>query len=283
MAILKNTTVDSTGALQLPVGTTAQRPTAETGHMRYNSTLKKVEIYNGTTWIQLPSSVDIPTSGLALYLDSTNPSSYSGSGTTWTDLSGNNRNFTWYSTPSFTSGTPSYFSTSGNRCTGPASNSFGITDTSGYTVFLIAMQNTLVNTAAFKFYGDGGYNRGIFSHCTWGDNVVYFDQGGCCNADTRTSVASGGSQTWNVWTFRRETNGSTRTISKNGSTLATNSNAAANISLNATAMDLGSTNEYGGNSSTWNARLGGFIVYNRGLSDSEITSVYNTIKGRYGL
>jgi len=93
----------------------------------------------------------IVTDGLVLHLDAGDSASYPGSGTTWTDLSGNGRNFTWNSTPSFTSGSIPYFSTLGNRCTGPASNSFGIDNTSGYTIFLICMQNALVNTAAFKF------------------------------------------------------------------------------------------------------------------------------------
>ena len=231
-------------------------------------------------------SPHIVTDGLVLALDSMNPKSYPGSGTTWFDLSGNGRNFNWVSSPSFTSdGTLSYFSTLGNRCIGPASNSFGINNTSGYTIFLIVMQNALVATSAFKFYKDGSSSasRGIFSHCTWIDNVVYFDQGGCCNSDTRTNIASGGSQTWNIWTFRRLTNSSTRTISKNGTTLITNTALAANINLNSTAVDLGSSDEYGGNSSTWNARLGGFFVYNRGLTDEEIQQNYNATKGRYGL
>jgi hypothetical protein len=74
------------------------------------------------------------TDGLVLCLDAGNTKSYPGSGTTWTDLSGNGRNFTWVSSPSFTGGSKPYFSTLGNRCTGPASNSFGITNTSGYTM-----------------------------------------------------------------------------------------------------------------------------------------------------
>ena len=219
--------------------------------------------------------------GLVLCLDAANTKSYPGSGTTWTDLSGNGRNFTWVSSPSFTGGSKPYFSTLGNRCTGPASNSFGITNTSGYTIFLICEQNALVSTAAFKFYGSILYGRGIFSHCTWSDDVVYFDQGSCCGSDTRTNVASGGSQTWNIWTFRRFTGSSTRSISKNGTTLVTNTAAAANIDLSSTAVDLGSSDEYGGNSSTWNAKLGGFIVYNRGLSDDEITITVNALKSRY--
>jgi hypothetical protein len=226
----------------------------------------------------------ISTDGLVLALDAGNTKSYPGSGSTWTDLSGKNKNFTWVSTPTFTSNGPlSYFSTLGNRCTGPASNSFGIDNTSGYTIFLICKQNALVTTAAFKFYSSVTYGRGIFAHCTWSDDVVYFDQGSCCGADTRTYVASGGSQTWNIWTFRRFTNSSTRSISKNGSTLITNTATAADINLISTGVDLGSTDEYGGNSSTWNAQLNSFIAYNRGLSDDEISQNFNALRGRFGI
>jgi hypothetical protein len=235
--------------------------------------------------VGLSHSPSLVLSGLTLCLDAGNTKSYPGSGTTWTDISGKGKNFTWVSAPTFTSNGPlSYFSTLGNRCTGPASNSFGIDNTSGYTVFLICKQNALVTTAAFKFYTSGLYGRGIFAHCTWSDDVVYFDQGGCCGADTRTSVASGGSQTWNIWTFRRFTNSSTRSISKNGTTLTTNTySPAVDINLSSTGVDLGSTDEYGGNSSTWDAQLNSFIVYNRGLSDDEISQNFNALRGRYGI
>lgn len=48
-----NPTTTSTGALQMPFGTTAQRPTAATGQIRYNSSLSQFEGYNGTAWGQL--------------------------------------------------------------------------------------------------------------------------------------------------------------------------------------------------------------------------------------
>jgi hypothetical protein len=225
----------------------------------------------------------ISLNGLALWLDAGNIDSYPGSGNTWFDLSGNNRNFNWVASPSFTTGSIPYFSTLGNRCVGPASNSFGITNTSGYTLFLIFLQNSLVETSAFKFYSSDSGGRGIFSHATWSDDNIYFDQGGCCAADTRTSVGSGGVTTWTILTYQRDTNGSTRRIYKNGSILATNTSAAANINLTSTAVDLGSSDEFGGNSSTWNARLGGVLVYNRGLSQSEISSNFDVIRGRYGI
>lgn len=222
----------------------------------------------------------IVTDGLVLCLDAGNSKSYPGSGNTWYDLSGNNRNGSWVSSPSFTaSGSLSYFSTLGNRCTGPASNSFDINNTSGYTIFIACKQITLVAAAAFKFYGGGLFNRGIFSHLTWSDNVVYFDQGGCCSSNTRTNVSSGGSQTWNLWTLRRFTNSSTRTISKNGVTLTTNTATAADINLNSTPVDFVGADEYEG----WNAQINMFTVYNRGLTDNEISQNYNALKARFGL
>lgn len=45
----------------------------------------------------------IVTSGLKISLDAGNSSSYSGSGTTWTDLSGNGKNGTWQQSPTFNS------------------------------------------------------------------------------------------------------------------------------------------------------------------------------------
>jgi hypothetical protein len=44
---------DSTGAVKIPVGTTAQRPTAADGKIRFNSDTDKFEGYDGTAWGQL--------------------------------------------------------------------------------------------------------------------------------------------------------------------------------------------------------------------------------------
>jgi len=53
MATLKDTTfVDANGDLQIPAGTTAQRPPSpEAGMIRYNTDTDVVEIYNGTIWV----------------------------------------------------------------------------------------------------------------------------------------------------------------------------------------------------------------------------------------
>ena len=51
--------IDSTGALNLPVGDTSQRPTATAGQIRFNSELARFEGYNGSNWIKLDGLQDL--------------------------------------------------------------------------------------------------------------------------------------------------------------------------------------------------------------------------------
>lgn len=54
MATLKNTTFNDTGYIQLPSGTTAQRPVSPTvGMMRYNSTNQALEVYTSLGWVNM--------------------------------------------------------------------------------------------------------------------------------------------------------------------------------------------------------------------------------------
>lgn len=53
------TVFDSTGAISLPSGTTAERPAPEAGLVRYNSQLERFEGFDGSFWIQLNGVQDI--------------------------------------------------------------------------------------------------------------------------------------------------------------------------------------------------------------------------------
>ena len=45
---------EATDYLQIPTGTTAQRPgTASAGYIRFNTTTTKLEAYDGTSWIDV--------------------------------------------------------------------------------------------------------------------------------------------------------------------------------------------------------------------------------------
>ena len=51
-------TIGGPGALELPSGTTAQRPVAAvSGAIRWNSTLPQIEYYNGTSWLSFGGAV----------------------------------------------------------------------------------------------------------------------------------------------------------------------------------------------------------------------------------
>ena len=51
MAQLKNTTINDTGFIRLPLGTSAQRPSGTQGMVRYNTQTNVIEFFNGSSWI----------------------------------------------------------------------------------------------------------------------------------------------------------------------------------------------------------------------------------------
>ncbi len=53
LTVAGDLSVTGTGSVKLPVGTTAERPTAATGKIRYNSTLGSYEGYDGASWSSL--------------------------------------------------------------------------------------------------------------------------------------------------------------------------------------------------------------------------------------
>ena len=104
MASLKNVTINDTGHITIPKGTTAQRPgTSSAGMIRYNTETGVTEYYNGTKWVNILTGEDVVTSGLVLWLDAGQTRSYPGSGTTWYDLSGNGNNGTLTNGPTYSS------------------------------------------------------------------------------------------------------------------------------------------------------------------------------------
>jgi hypothetical protein len=50
LGVTTTTQTAATGAINTPAGTTAERPTGVTGRFRFNTSLGKPEVYNGTVW-----------------------------------------------------------------------------------------------------------------------------------------------------------------------------------------------------------------------------------------
>jgi len=57
LTVSGNTTINGTGSLKVPGGTTAQRPSSNTsGSIRWNSSNNAVELWTGTTWVNFVTS-----------------------------------------------------------------------------------------------------------------------------------------------------------------------------------------------------------------------------------
>ena len=228
----------------------------------------------------------IPQSGLQLTLDASNSKSYGGSGTTWSDISGNGRDFTFTASPTFNSNNAaSSFDTI--RANGPNADTFGIHATTGHTIVLVALQDALNNESAFKFpMGDGAGTdaRGIFAHCSWGNGYVYYDTAGS------TSTASGGGRVntssspgnfalndISHYTFTKSIDGATQTIYKDGVNVAQGTNRGPGVILSSHPVTFGGDEQY---QDGWDAKMYYILVYNRELTATEVKQIYESMRGR---
>jgi hypothetical protein len=227
------------------------------------------------------AQAQIVQSGLVLHLDAGNAASYPGSGTTWTDLSSNSKNYTLTNGPTYSSsngGIITFAGASSQRATS-AATLFNSTTFNTYTMNLWAYPTgagnfvqvdgqTTVNT---------GYHYSAIEISAAG--VIKFGQwtGGMTTIATST-------QSLNAWYNLVITyNGTTATAYVNGASVgSTNiiwSSPGANTFMALMAIDT--TNM--GTGAYASGSLGAFMVYNRGLTAAEVTTNFNALRGRFGV
>lgn len=273
MATLKNTTVDTTGAIQLPVGTTAQRPTASAGQMRYNSTFKTVETYDGTRWRYMP---DIVRLGLVLNLDAGEPSSYPGSGTTWTDLSGNGNNGTLVNGVG-------YNSSNGSSLVFDGVNDYVDIPTSSIpsgNEITISVWNYGIENRQSTIIGgtrDISTNPQDFNiHLAWSDGNIYWDIGNPFNRINKvpTSAEFLG---WHHWAFTKNANTGIMQIYNDGNLFHSGSGLTSAIPT----MQRVRIGTYQSLIYYHLGRIGPMQIYNRALSTAEIQQNFKATRSRY--
>jgi hypothetical protein len=278
MATLKNTLIDDTGYLQLPSGTTAQRPVSPSaGYMRFNTTESVVEVYSNGQWKSFAYADGIPvTDGLIMYLDAGDTNSYPGTGGTWTDLSGNGNNATIYGTNTWTSTDGGKFDFRGDSQTTkyislPASvlQSYGNTFTKIFWMQPVSDGGRYFNSVAGTVYGD---NAAIMSVT---NNTIGSYLGGSTISFTNDAFLQ-------VTLTRPNSNSGALRKNKDSSVSATlNSLTAASTGgwiLNQEQDSVG-----GGFSASQNvfAAFSVILFYNRVLSTAEIDSIYDYFSSRY--
>lgn len=224
----------------------------------------------GLGGLKIIQSVSLVTDGLTLRLDAGNATSYGGSGTTWTDIAGTQQNITLVNSPSYTSGTPSYFTFNGSSQYGYGSGAV-LTSTS-YTKSVwfylnsYSPNNNLVSSATGGHFMFMAATNKIYSgHANWSNYLAY--------PSTGTISLS----TWyNVTLTFNTTDGMTLYI--NGiqdSTYTADKNAHGGNS----STDIAS---FGG-SNLLDGRISKVYCYNRSLTSEEVLQNYNFDKAEFGL
>lgn len=250
----------------------------------YNRILTSNEIFQNYTLEKDRFGVAPPviTSSILLHLDAGNPSSYPGSGTTWTDLTGNARNATLVNSPTYTSANGGYFSfldTSFQHATIP-----GFGDVPQWTIEAWTRVTTSLSgkiTAIFcnQFNGATKLN---FSLGTNQAPTSYNLCVGFYNGQWRTTT--GFAPTLNIWfQYVGTYDGSIINQYVNGSlsTTATfngNPQSGGELRIARRWDDVANsaTNFYGGD-------IAVVRLYNRALSGTEVLQNFNANKTRFGL
>lgn len=232
----------------------------------------------------LAHSPKIVTDGLVLCLDAGNPKSYPGSGTTWSDLSGNGNNGT------LTNG-PTYSSSNGGSLSFDGSNDYSqLSDTLAPSTgpFSCFFWYQIIGTS-----GRGGLfeRRNIPPYNGWS-----LGQGGTSNWACRVSDGTNyrnyqfsypSTNTWYYDGFTWDGSGTLNPY-RNGSVdtggTATSSGTVGNIDTSGTryAMAIASRRD-ASNSSYLPCKVSYTHVYNRALTASEIQQNFNALRGRFSI
>jgi hypothetical protein len=237
-------------------------------------------------------SPKIVTDGLVLCLDAGSPKSYAGSGTTWTDRSGNGNHGTLVNGPSFSSanrgsivfdGTNDYVSLPNNGIRNLLSTDCTIMVTFSYATLASLVYPTLIG--CMNYSGQWAGWRLVF---TASNRTLTFINGSASNGSNQsgmefnytfpdninefTHIAC----TWKVATGSKDAfiNG-TLTNSVSSSTYGFGASASL------TPMIGSTSNGYADN--FFKGRVASVNLYNRVLSPAEILQNYNATKSRFGL
>ena len=216
-------------------------------------------------------------SGLVLHLDAGNPASYGGSGTTWNDLSGNGSHVTLTAT--------TFNSANGGSIVFNGTSSFAnfnanIGSTNSVTVDMWVKTNSLNSPAGAMYFGFNKYDA-----WTYQGNIGYNTAAGDLYGITSARVNELGIEgAWKHLVFvmyagsktsnKIYVNGQNQTLSQVYGNFST-ADANFNSGLGRISSWRFDTNWF------MNLNVASFKIYNRELSQQEITNNFNASKQRF--
>ena len=221
--------------------------------------------------------IDFTTSNLTLYYNPAMTESYSGSGNTVNDISGNGMNGTLSNVT--TTATAFTFNGSNSQVNIP-DNAILEPGTGNWTIE-VWFKPTVINGTLLGKYNNGGQTANISYALRMGSNIIRadFSNGSTgLSSDNYTLTPNNWVQMVYIW---NKTNNVLYTYS-NGVLKQTKTITISGILNSSTNLFLGSYNggEY---AQYFNGQIGVVRMYNKPLTDSEVLNNFNTTKGTYGL
>lgn len=214
----------------------------------------------------------IITDGLLFYVDAADRDSYTGSGSTWVDMSGNVRNFTLNST--------SFDGNNGGSITSSATGYASIGSlplTSGFTLEIWAYMSS---TSSFGLFGQGVYGTGLGLHILYQDGSRGMIFGMYANDNDYQNNYRPSANTWYHWVFTYD--GTTYRKQFFANTIKQSAPASVETQYTGSGQfNIGAI--YSSPSSQFNGRIGIVRGYNRVLERQEIAQNFQAERGRYGV
>lgn len=217
--------------------------------------------------VSVTSEPGVITAGLITQLDAGDSASYPGTGSTWFDISGANNDTTLTGTTSWTSaGNLSYFTF--NTGVSYAQGGYILPNTTYTKVAIFRVAGGYVNLIS----GDNGSQ-----HAFWGAGTSYLQAGH--NGNWSTIVSANPTPT-SQWVFGAVSFSSVNgwRLYLNTDTVVTNADTTQ-FATNPGQIQIGA---YDGNNNNLNGDMAVALIYNRVLSDSEITALYTFYDSRFG-
>ena len=220
--------------------------------------------------------------GLQLYLDAANSKSYSGSGTTWIDLSGNGRSGTLTNGPTFSSTNNGMFTFDGtDDLCDIASSSVGDFGTNSFTISIWAKASSGSSGSRgvfSKYNPHSGPGTGWFVFLRDGQTTIRVVQDLVEPKEQFQVITTIATNQWynivltrNLYTFSHYINGSLNQSSNSTNIINCSSSGPLRVGS-------GYVSGY-----YFLGDVGAAAIYNRALTQTEVTQNFNALRGRYGI
>lgn len=224
--------------------------------------------------VTITPAISIVTNGLSMWLDANNGASYPGSGTTWSDLSGNGADIALVNNPTYTAGAASYFSFNGLNQYGTGSTPF-VLPPNTYTKMVwfqidAAADNNIVSSDA-----GGHYMYFASSSTLWvgNANVPPYSGGGAFGSSTNLDTG-----TWycaavvfsspQIYLY---INGVQNQFDPTYSISGHSGDGSVNLAC------------FGAGGNLLNGKIAEVYCYGRALTAGEVLQNFNATRTRYGL